>query len=103
MIRPMESLLVLGYPAYPLLHPNLAHITAELSQVGRNFTTERDALVLSSATLPGSSGGPVLSRRGRAIGVVEQENMSEREGEPLSHSFTATPAWYLTELREPER
>jgi len=103
VIRSLEPLLVLGYPAYPLLRPNLAHIKAELNQVGRNFTTERESLVLSSATLPGSSGGPVLSRRGRAIGVVEQENTSERLGEGLSHSFTATPALYLTELQEPER
>jgi S1-C subfamily serine protease len=100
-MRPMETLLVLGYPAYPLLHPNLAHITAELNQVGRNFTTERESLVLSSPTLPGSSGGPVLSRRGRVVGVVEQENMTEQLGEGLSHSFTATPALYLAELWNP--
>ncbi len=101
LIRPMDRLLVLGYPAYPHLRPDLAHISAELCQVGRDFRGDRESLVLSSATLPGSSGGPVLSRRGHAVGVVEQENMAERLGERPFHSFTATPAFYLRQLPQP--
>jgi len=100
-IQPMERLLVLGYPAIPNLRPDLDHITAELRQVTRDFRGERESLVISSVTLPGSSGGPVLSRRGRAIGIVEQENIAERLGERTIHAFTATPARYLAELRLP--
>jgi S1-C subfamily serine protease len=100
-IRQMDSLLVLGFPAYAGLRPGLAHITAELYYVGQNFRSERRSLVLSSATPPGSSGGPVLNRRGRAIGVVEQERIDERLGEHPSSVFTATPALYLDEVRQP--
>lgn len=99
----MERLLVLGYPSLPNLQPGLDHISAELRQVARDFRDERDYLVLSSITLPGSSGGPVLTRRGRAIGVVEQENIREQIGHNPIHAFTATPALYLAELREPIR
>lgn len=100
-IQPMDIPLVLGYPAYPNLLPDLDHITAELRQVTRDFRGERESLVISSVTLPGSSGGPVLSRRGGAIGVVEQENIAERlEAAPI-HAFTATPARYLADLRRP--
>lgn len=100
-LQAMERLLVLGYPAYPNLRPALDNIIAELRQVALDFRGERDSLVMSSATLPGSSGGPVISRRGRAIGVVEQENIAERLGEAPIHAFTATPARYLSELRDP--
>jgi S1-C subfamily serine protease len=99
VIRPMDRLLVLGYPSFPGLLPHLDHVTAELRQVARDFHDERDSLVISSQTPPGSSGGPVLSHRGRAIGVVEQQNMGERIGEETSRIFLATPARYLAELR----
>jgi len=56
----LDPLLVLGYPSLPNLRPGLDQISAELRQVARDFPNERDFLVLSSATLPGSSGGPVL-------------------------------------------
>jgi S1-C subfamily serine protease len=75
--------------------------SAELRQVARDFRDDRDRLVLSSATLPGSSGGPVLNRRGRAVGVVERENVREQLGQITIRAYTATPTRYLAELREP--
>jgi S1-C subfamily serine protease len=99
-ISAMEPLLVLGYPSLPNLMPGLDHISAQLRQVARDFRGEREFLVMSSTTLPGSSGGPVLSRRGRVVGVVEQENMREQLGQNSVHAFTATPTLYLAELSE---
>lgn len=94
----MDRLLILGYPPFPNLRPALDHTTAELRAFPQAVRNERKHLVLSSTTLPGSSGGPVLSRRGRAIGVVEQENVGERSGQRPFHTFTATPAFYLAEV-----
>jgi S1-C subfamily serine protease len=94
-IRPMDRLLVLGYPSLPGLRPQLDHVMADLRQVGTDFRNEWESLVISSVTLPGSSGEPVLSRRGKAIGVVERENIAERLGEAPVHTFTASPARYL--------
>ena len=100
-VVPMEPLIVLGYPSLPNLLPGLDHIGAEVRQIARDFRDERDFLVISSVTLPGSSGGPVLTRRGRAVGIVEQDNIREQVGQNTIHAFTATPALYLQELREP--
>ncbi len=100
-IKPMDELLVLGYPPLPNLAPNLDHVLAQVRQIGSIIRDQRDSIVLSSTTLPGSSGGPVLSRQGRAVGVVDQENIGERLGHAPILAFTATPAFYLTDLRKP--
>lgn len=100
-IQVMERLLVLGYPAIANLQPNLDHVTAELRHVARDFRNEWDSLVISSVTDPGSSGGPVLSRRGRVIGVVDQQKVAEYQGHAPVHAFTATPARYLSEIQAP--
>jgi S1-C subfamily serine protease len=99
-IQPMDRLLVLGYPPLPNLQAGLDHISAELRQVTRDFRGDRESLVISSVTLPGSSGGPVLSHRGRAVGIVEQENIGEHQGKSPIHAFTATPARYIRELEK---
>ncbi len=100
-VQPMDNLLVLGYPPIPGLLPSLHHLRAELCQLPLDPGREWESLVISSDTLPGSSGGPVLSHRGRAVGIVEQENMGERLGQRPIHAYTATPARYLAELLQP--
>ncbi len=102
VIKPMDRLLVLGYPPIPNLLPNLDHVSAEVRQVTKDWREKWDSLVISSKTHPGSSGGPVLSHRGRAIGVVEQENSGERLGQPTIQAFTAVPTRYLLELQNPQ-
>ena len=63
----MDQILVLGYPAYPNLRPDLDHITGELRQVTRDFRGVRDSLMISSVTLPGSSGGQFLAAGGELL------------------------------------
>jgi V8-like Glu-specific endopeptidase len=70
MLRPLEELLIFGYPPYPNRLPALHHSRAELHAITQDFRNERDSLIISSVTRPGSSGGPVLSERGFATGVV---------------------------------
>jgi hypothetical protein len=100
-IEPMDRLLVLGYPPYPNLLTALDHVSAELRSVTTDFRGEFEHLVMSSVTRPGSSGGPVLSKRGRAIGVVEQDNEGQHLDGRVVHAFTATPALYLAKLCNP--
>jgi S1-C subfamily serine protease len=101
ILRPLDGLLIFGYPPYPNRLPTLHHSRAELHAVTQDFRNERDSLIISSVTRPGSSGGPVLSERGFAIGIVDQENMGERLGERPINFFTATPTRYFRELQLP--
>jgi Trypsin-like peptidase domain len=97
-----QELLIFGYPPYPHHHPALYRASAELISVPRPYTSTRDKLLLSSVTRPGFSGGPVLSNRGFAIGVIEQENESEslERKTPLVYC-TATSARYCKEVLFP--
>ena len=98
-LRVPQDLLILGYPPYPNRLPALHVSRAELHSVTQDFSGERDSLIISSVTRPGSSGAPVISERGFAIGVVDQENIAERLNErPLSF-FTATPTRYFREVQ----
>ena len=100
-LQPLQELLIFGYPPYPNRLAALHHSRAELHAVTQDFRNERDSLIISSVTRPGSSGGPVLSDRGFAIGIVDQENIGERLGERPVNFFTATPARYLREIDLP--
>ena len=99
MLRPLEELLIFGYPPYPNRLPALHHSRAELHAITQDFRNERDSLIISSVTRPGSSGGPVLTARGFATGIVDQENMGEHLDERPISFFTATPSRYFRELQ----
>lgn len=100
-LRPPQDLLIFGYPPYPNRLPALHAASAELHTVTQDFRNERDSLIISSVTRPGSSGGPVLSARGFAIGIVDQENMGERLDERPVNFFTATPTRYFRDIQLP--
>lgn len=93
---PLSELIVFGYPRIAGIRPGLYHTTAQLHQIGSKYPSDRDSLVIS-ATQPGFSGGPVIDLRGFAIGIVEQENISEVAAGAKSF-YSATPAHYLSEL-----
>ena len=100
LIRPPQNLLILGYPPFPNRLPALHHSHAELHAVTQHLGNDRDSLIISSVTPPGFSGGPVLSDRGLAIGVVEQQNIIHLAHAPLAY-FSAVPARYCRELPIP--
>lgn len=91
-----SALTVFGYPKIAGHRPSLYHATAELHSIAEKYSPARISLIISS-THPGCSGGPVLDVRGFAIGVIEQENALEQKA-GVSAYFSATPAYYLTEL-----
>jgi len=90
----MQPLIILGYPEYPLHQPALHHSRAELHAVSGKFGTPYRSMIISSVTRPGFSGGPVISERGRVIGIIEEENIGENENRHPLAFFSAVPAWY---------
>ena len=58
------------------------------------------SLIISSVTRPGFSGGPVISGRGRVIGITEEENIGENENRHPIAFFSAVPAWYSRMVAE---
>lgn len=88
------ELLLFGYPKIALHLPSLYQARGQLHAVSSNYTTKRSSLIISRIAYPGCSGGPVIDRRGFAVGVVEQDNSFEGETGTTSF-FGATPAHYL--------
>lgn len=68
----LEPVLVLHYPDVPQRHRCLVATSGEINAVLPNYQRDRDFLMISTRTAPGSSGGAVLDRRGRLVGVAAE-------------------------------
>jgi hypothetical protein len=91
-VRPGQRIITLGSPL------GLAHTVTEGIVSGvRTLPSGMKAIQIDAAVSPGSSGGPVLDRRGRVVGVVSTQIA---EGEGISF---AVPASHLGELLTRER
>jgi S1-C subfamily serine protease len=97
MIQELDHVLILGYPPFPRHQPALFHAVAEVHAIAKDYGGGREKLIVSSITRPGCSGGPVISERGFAVGVIEQENMSQTGNQTYSF-FSATMAHFVREL-----
>lgn len=102
MIRPMQQLIILGYPEYPLHLPALHHSRAELHAITAKFGTPYRSYIISSVTRPGFSGGPVISERGKVIAIVEEENIAQNENQHPNAFFSAVPVSYSRMVADAE-
>jgi hypothetical protein len=55
------------------------------------------SIVLSGRNVPGQSGGPVLSRDGLVVGIVDEEKLLTTTDQETGRS-TAIPAYLLRDL-----
>jgi S1-C subfamily serine protease len=93
----LEPVLVLGYPPIAGHEPTLIPVSAQATAGVPLFGGGGHSLLLQRMTTPGFSGGPVLDRRGRVIGVVREEGGLDR-GQGAAVFIFGTPACYLVRL-----
>jgi S1-C subfamily serine protease len=90
------DVLVMGYPPIAGHRPALYQARGAVTSNPQDYYLN-SKLGLSDVTHGGCSGGPVISKRGFVVGVIEQENTLEQGGR--THVFrTATPAYYAGRL-----
>lgn len=100
--RPLDEVLILGYPYVALHHPALLHSRGEINFRPRQLRNPergiRESLMISRVTAPGCSGGPVISSKGFVVGIVTSEQTVEREEAGQETFVRAIPSHYLLEL-----
>ena len=90
---------VLSYPDIALTKPALYPATGKVGILG-DLLIGRKSLLISGVASAGSSGGPVISAKGKAIGIVAHE--AESQGAGATRIFVgAIPGHYLGELFPP--
>jgi S1-C subfamily serine protease len=95
-IDPPADVLVMGYPPIARHYPALYQARGTVNATPLDYN-RRIKLALSDITKPGCSGGPVISKRGFVVGVIEQQNSFETEQQTYVFP-TATPAYYVREV-----
>jgi len=97
--RELDEVLVLSYPDIALTKPALYPATGKVGILG-DLLIGRKSLLISGVASAGSSGGPVISVKGKAIGIVAHE--AESQGTGATRIFVgAIPGHYLGEIFPP--
>lgn len=101
-VRPLDEVLVLGYPYVALHQPTLHHAKGKVGSRPRRLTgigqEIRESLIISDVAAPGCSGGPVISIKGMVAGVIVGEVGVEGENMGRQIFVSAIPSHYLREL-----
>lgn len=99
-VRELDEVLVLGYPDIALTKPALYPATGRIGILG-DLLIGRKSLMISGVASAGSSGGPVISVKGKAVGIVAHE--ADSQGTGAGRVFVgAIPSHYLDELFPPD-
>jgi S1-C subfamily serine protease len=99
----LDPVVALGYPLFPHAHEKAAPLLATSGEVSAvvNLRSEFEVVIVSCLVRGGHSGGPVLNRRGQAIGVVSGNlfhDAEERSGDLELGFPTVVPAQWLEDL-----
>lgn len=98
-VAELDQVLVVGYPPIAYHAPALVFTEGQVASLARRQTGDRYSTIISRIAEPGYSGGPVISRNGLVVGVIEQENVLTRRDGTISIFTGATPAHYLSTFR----
>jgi S1-C subfamily serine protease len=100
----LDPVVALGYPLVPQAHEKEAPLLATSGEVSAvvKLRSDFDVVIVSCLVRGGHSGGPVLNRRGQAIGVVSGnlfQDASAKGGGDMELGFpTVVPAEWLDDL-----
>jgi S1-C subfamily serine protease len=101
-VRPLDEVLVLGYPYVAFHEPALHHAKGKVGSRPRRLAGPgqevRDSLIISDVAAPGCSGGPVISMEGRVVGIVAGEVGAEGENIGRQIFISVIPSHYLREV-----
>lgn len=104
IVEVFDEVFTLGYPLVPRAEPMLLGHRGEMNGRANLYIDKCPALIISNLVSPGSSGGPVLTRDGRCVGMtfswLERE-WGESEKQETMRFSAALPAELLRAAIDP--
>jgi RNA-directed DNA polymerase len=98
-VNPGEQVAALGYPSIPRRQPALAILTGHVESRALNYAGTVDTVQVSIKISGGMSGGPVIDRGGRLVGIAMEQTFEHTEGGVPARAFHhVLPVRYLREI-----
>jgi S1-C subfamily serine protease len=96
--RLLQPVVALGYPDVPGFHQTLAAeratissrytaVTGAVTAIAKDIWTPTDLLLVTARVRGGISGGPLISERGRLVGLVTREPAQDASVDKLAHKY----------------
>lgn len=90
-VEVFDEVFTLGFPSVPMAQSALLGHRGEVNARVERYLDKDEVLIISNLVAPGSSGGPVLDRAGRCVGMTIQWLEGEYEGGGYSRFSAAMP------------
>lgn len=103
-LAPGEQVAALGYPSVPQRQPSLALMPGAVQSVQSTYDGELSTIVVSMDLAGGYSGGPVIDRGGRLVGIVVEQTFEAQSSPavPVQTFSHVLPVSYVRELLDGE-
>lgn len=90
-VEVFDEVFTLGFPSVPMAQSALLGHRGEVNARVERYLDKDEVLIISNLVAPGSSGGPVLDRTGRCVGMTMQWLEGEYDGGGYSRFSAAMP------------
>jgi len=98
-ISPGEEVAALGFPKIPGHHSSLSILPGIVESIAPDYREQRYTIQVNSDISGGVSGGPVIDRFGRLVGVVMEASTEQATDDVPGRKFRhVLPAKYLVEI-----
>jgi RNA-directed DNA polymerase len=94
-----DQVAALGYPSIPQRQPALAIYTGRVESRAPNYAGTVETIQVSIDISGGMSGGPVIDRGGKLVGIVMEQTFEHTKGDVPARPFRhVLPVRYLREI-----